>query len=294
MTFAPVVQVLLPIYAVIALGWLYARGRQPDMDTANHLNVVVFAPALVFHALTTSEVDRGAVGPLMLCAAAIVVLGGLLALPCCRWLKVRPLALLPAVMFNNAGTLGIPLCVLAFGEQALAPAVLVWVVQVSLHMTLGLRMLDPEASTRALLRSPLVLAAAGGLACAFLAIEVPRPLATAVGLLAGVSVPLMLFALGVRLVHVEPTLWRIGLAGGALRPLAGLLVAWPLLAWLELSPLERQVLVVFALLPPAVMNFLFAERYGPQPAETAAVVMLGTLLSLPVLALALGLLLAGG
>lgn len=282
-----VLEVMLPVYGVIAVGWLYARRHRPDMEVANHLNLLVFAPCLVFHALTTAPLDRGGLTVLVLCAAWVVLAGGLLALPLCRPLGLPVRTLLPTVMFNNAGTLGIPLSLLAFGERGLAPAVLVFMTEMCLHMTLGLRMLDARASIWALLRSPLVLAAAGGLAWAVLRLPLPGPVSTAVGMLGEVSIPLMLFALGVRLVDADWSLWRAGLAGALVRPAAGLLAVLPVLLLVDLPALERDVLLLFALLPPAVMNFLFAERYGPRPAETAAIVLVGTLVSLPVLGLGL-------
>jgi hypothetical protein len=42
-------------------------------------------------------------------------------------------------------------------------------------------------------------------------------------------------------------------------------------------------LIVFAALPPAVLNFMLAERYDIEPHRVAAVVLLGNLVSLAVL-----------
>jgi predicted permease len=42
-------------------------------------------------------------------------------------------------------------------------------------------------------------------------------------------------------------------------------------------------LLVFAALPPAVLNFMLAERYSVEPPKVAAVVLLGNLASLLVL-----------
>lgn len=291
MILAEIVAILLPVYFVIAVGWLYARRHTPDMEVANRINMDVFAPALVFHALTGAHLAAASIGPLVGSALVVVLVSGLVALAVARAAGIAARTLLPPTMFNNAGNLGIPLCVLAFGERGLAPAVLLFITEMALHLTLGVRLLDRGASVARLLRTPLLLAAAAGLACTLSGIALPAPLAHGIELLGNVSIPLMLFALGVRLVGIEFGLWRVGLLGALLRPLAGALAAGLALQLFPLPPLHRDVLWLFAVLPPAVMNFMFAERYGQGPAEVAAIVMLGTLVSLPVLALTLALVL---
>ena len=42
------------------------------------------------------------------------------------------------MMFMNGGNMGLPLALLAFGEQALQPAVVLFVIGVVLHLSVGL------------------------------------------------------------------------------------------------------------------------------------------------------------
>lgn len=86
--------------------------------------------------------------------------------------------------------------------------------------------------------------------------------------------------------------WALSRFSGAqVRTLAGQLVAWPLCELLGLQGVARAQLLLFAALPPAVVQFLLAERYRQEPEKVAAMIMLGNalaLVSVP-LALALGL-----
>jgi predicted permease len=93
----------------------------------------------------------------------------------------------------------------------------------------------------------------------------------------------MLFALGVRMTGVGLADWRIGVAGALLCPLSGLLIAGLVLMFVPLNPVQAAQLLVFASLPPAVLNFLLAERYDIEPHKVAAVVLLGNMASLLVL-----------
>jgi predicted permease len=49
------------------------------------------------------------------------------------------------------------------------------------------------------------------------------------------------------------------------------------------------MLLVFGALPPAVLNYVFAERYRQEPAKVASIVMLGNLAALASMPIALAL-----
>ncbi|MES9958180.1 MAG: AEC family transporter, partial [Sedimenticola sp.] len=77
--------------------------------------------------------------------------------------------------------------------------------------------------------------------------------------------------------------WRIGIVGAVVCPLSGLLIAVPLGMMLGLSGLQYAMLLVFGALPPAVLNYMVAERYGQEPQNVASIVMLGNLASVIVI-----------
>jgi len=47
------ISIVFPIFAIVLLGFLYARKHSPDMAAANKLNIDIFVPALVFDVLTS-------------------------------------------------------------------------------------------------------------------------------------------------------------------------------------------------------------------------------------------------
>jgi predicted permease len=106
------------------------------------------------------------------------------------------------------------------------------------------------------------------------------PLANTLKLLGQVSIPLLLFSLGVRLLDVRWNDWKLGVFGAIAGPVAGLISALVLLPFLHLDAVETGILLVFAALPPAVLNVLVAEQYQQEPERVASLVMLGNLGSL--------------
>jgi len=285
------VAILFPIFGIVAAGYFYGRQHKPEMAVANRLNMDVFVPALVFAAMAGKSFDLAAFAPLALGGLLVIATCGLLAWPVSRLVGVAPKTLVPPMLFNNSGNIGLPLAVLAWGEAALPGAVILFMVENTLHFSLGARLLDPHARLLTLWRVPVVFAAIAGLTVALLKIPVWEPAVIAIKMLGDVSVPLLLFSLGVRMTDVSFRDWKLPLGAALLRPLAGMAVAWGVIQLFGLHGRDAAMLLVFGALPPAVLNFLFAERYKQEPQRVASIVLIGNLAALIFLPLALALVL---
>lgn len=283
--------ILFPIFAIVAAGYFYARKHKPEMAVANRLNMDVFVPALVFAAMAGKSFDIAAYGHLALGALLVLLTCGVVAWPVSRLLGVPTRTFVPPMTFNNSGNIGLPLAMLAWGENALPAAVIMFMVENTLHFTAGARYLDPHARLLTLWRIPVVAAAGAGLVVALFKIPIWQPAVMAIKMLGDVSVPLLLFALGVRMTDVSFGEWKIALVGAVLRPLAGMVIAWGVVQVLGLQGQQAAMLIVFGSLPPAVLNFLFAERYKQEPQRVASIVLVGNLAALIFLPLSLALVL---
>jgi len=287
--FVRITTILFPILAIVAAGYFYGRRHKPEMAVANRVNMDVFVPALVFGAMAGKPFDLAAFGPLAAGGLAVLLGSGLIAWPVARMLGVQWRTFVPPMMFNNSGNIGLPVAVLTWGEAALPAAVILFMVENTLHFSLGARMLDSQARLLSLWRVPVVAAAIAGLIVAALKVELWQPAVIAIKMLGDVSIPLLLFALGVRMTDVSFGDSKVAVAGAVLRPLAGMALAW-VVAWtLGLAAREAAMLLVFGALPPAVLNFLFAERYRQEPEQVASIVLVGNLAALAFLPLALAL-----
>ena len=285
------VAILFPIFGIVAAGYFYGRQHKPEMAVANRLNMDVFVPALVFAAMAGKSFDLTAYAPLALGGLIVIGTCGLLAWPLSRLVGIQPKTLVPPMLFNNSGNIGLPLAVLAWGEAALPAAVILFMVENTLHFSFGARLLDPHARILTLWKVPVVFAALAGLTVALLKIPVWEPAVIAIKMLGDVSVPLLLFSLGVRMTDVSFRDWKLPVGAALLRPLAGMAIAWGVIQLLGLQGRDAAMLLVFGALPPAVLNFLFAERYKQEPQRVASIVLIGNLAALIFLPLALALVL---
>jgi len=288
---ARIADVIIPVFLIVAIGYGYARRSPPDLSVFNRIALDVLAPVLVYSALAAKDFRLADHVPLLVGGTVLILGSGLLAWPVARAFGAQPRTLVPVVMFNNCGNMGLPLALLAFGPAHFGAAVALFSVSNLFHFSLGARITSASARTRDLLTSPLMIGTALGFASALTDVRPPEVVLSGLKLLGDALLPMMLFALGVRLTSLTRDGLALGLLGALARPLLGLLIAIPLVWVLDLEGAARGQLLLFAALPPAVMQFMLAERYRQEPDKVAAMIMLGNALAIVFvpLALALGL-----
>ncbi|TAM09752.1 MAG: AEC family transporter [Nevskiaceae bacterium] len=273
--------IVVPVFAVAAIGFAFGRRqtRTPDMAFINHANVVVFCPALVFSALLDNPVNILHAWPLEIAGTLIIVVPGLL-LALIRRPGVSRTAFLVPGMFRNTGNLGIPLMMLAYGKDQLGDIVVLFVISNLLTFSLGLFLLSGGRERWKWLANPNILAALLGIALVPWKAFIPAFVTTAVDLTGQIAIPLMLFGLGVRLSQGRIEELALALRINVIYLLAGAVCLPPVLWLLPLTPEWQRLIVLSALLPPAVINYLLSEDYAIQPRTVASIVLLGNLLSI--------------
>jgi len=284
-----VLGIILPVFSVIALGWLYARRAKPDMEWVNRISMNVLAPALIFSALASKDFDVVANRLLILGSVGVVLGSGLLAWPLAKVLRLDHRTFVPPMMFNNCGNMGLPLAVLAFGPSGFSAMVAVFTISNLLHFTVGAWMIDHHARFGRLLKNPMVGSTVVGFAFALTHPPLPEWTSTTFRIVGDALIPMMLLSLGVRLMDVQWSDWRIGVVGGLACPLTGIAMAVLLSPILGLDEAQRGLLILFGCLPPAVLNFMVAEQYRQEPGKVASIVLIGNMMSVAFVPLGLAL-----
>ena len=275
-----IIEIIVPVFFIVAVGFLYARRFRPDMTWFSRIALDVCTPMLTYSALASRNFEIAQHAALLAGGALLIMGAGLLAWPLALLSRQSPRTLVPVVMFNNCGNMGLPLALLAFGPQHIGAAVALFSISNLILFSIGARITSRDARTRDLLLSPMMLATVLGFASALTEVRPPAVLLTGMKLMGDASLPLMLFALGVRLSAFEPKGLLGSLLGAVARPVIGMALALPLAQALELDALARAQLLLFAALPPAVLQFMLADRYRQEPEKVAGMIMLGNVLAL--------------
>lgn len=270
---------LLPVAACAAIGAVWGlRQRAYPGEFISVLTTAVTTPALVFHTLLTTRLDNTQLLQVM----AAVLLGLALAAACgALLLKLARLpvgALLPTVTVPNAGNIGLPVALLAFGETGLTVAVAFFALSTILQHTLGAAFLGRQSSARRTWPVGVFVTCVSAVVLRAAAIPVPQPVLESARLIGTLTVPLMLLSLGYALVTVNRSGLRRGSITGVIRLAAGFAAGAVLPLLLPLEPLVQSVLTLQLMLPVAVVSYLYAERFTEHGDVAAGAVLVSTLL----------------
>lgn len=286
--------VIAPVLICTAIGFFWGRSSTPyAAEFVSRAVMNIGAPCLVVSAISQVEISGQDFAQVALAAVIVFIGTAALGVIAIRTLGKNNLAkkgvegraLLSAVVFPNNGNMGLPLCLFAFGEQGLALGLSFFLVQMTALMTAGVALMS-RASTglRAILvdlaKQPLIYAIIIALWLVGSGTRLPLWIDSTVELLAGFTIPLMLITLGVSLSNLTTTGWWRSIVFSTLRIGGGLVLAWIAVSLLGITGTARNVVLLQAIMPAAVFNYLLALKFDRDPNAVAGVVVASTIMAL--------------
>lgn len=295
-----IVNVVLPVFAIMAAGYLCGRAGILGQDSSQALNGFVYYVALP--ALFFGSMARTPLADILYWDFIAAFGGGLLLLFAAAALVARlvfrgSLELNAmhgfSAIFSNTGYMGVPLLQLAFGAEGVLPAVVTTVINGALVIVAGVVVLEimrargqgalqvARKAGAGVARNPLFLSAAAGLLWSWGGLPLPRPVATFMDIVGAAAGPCALFAIGLFMVG-KPL--RAGLGEVLWICLLKLIALPALVAWLafgvfELEPLWAKAAVIQAALPIGALMFVLASSYGIYVQRATSAILLSTVLS---------------
>ena len=300
----PIVNVVLPVFAIMLAGYLAGRFRILGNESSQALNGFVYfvaIPALFFVSMARVPVGEVFNWPFLAAYGGGLAITFALAVTVARWVFPNRLGALGlhglAAIFANTGYMGIPLLLIAYGEPGTLPAIIATVLQGALVMALGIVIIEVDVHRAApgleilrrvglaVVKSPLLLSAAAGLAVSAAGLELPVFVVTFCDLLAAAVGPCALFAMGLFMVGrsftagVGEVSWLVALKL-VVQPAVTWVLAYPVLG---IDPLWAASAVILAALPTGALVFVLAQRYDIYVQRSTAAIMVSTVISLATL-----------
>jgi len=280
---------ILPVFIAAGLGYLLDRKFHLDVKTISRTSFYVLAPCLIFTSLTRSSISGEEFGQIIL--LEVLVTAVLLAI---TWGTVRMAGLtrqeesafLLSVLFVNAGNYGLSVNLFAFGEEALARALVYFASSTVILNTLGIFLAsrgqaDVKAALLNVFKVPMVYA----VALAFVARSLPWPVTETpwfrgLDTVGRAGVPIMLLLLGMQLARnsLGHELKRIS-AATLMRLVLAPLLSLAIAAIMGLTGDTRRASVLEASMPTAVTSVILALEFDVLPDFVTGVIFLSTLLS---------------
>ena len=278
--------VVAPVFLIAGLGYLWRLRNQPfDTETIGSVVMMLGSPCLIYTSLTSNTPGMTELAQMAGAATILILCSALIAWGVLRMLGWSVHAYLPTIVQPNGGNMGLPVCLLAFGEAGLALGMAFFFVNSISQYTLGLAVSSGQFQPGALLRQPVIWAVLFTLFVIATDTTMPKWFNDTSDILGGLTIPAMLLMLGTSLVRLKIENVSQTLVVAALRFFLGLALGWAAIWLFDLSGILAGVVLLQSTMPSAVFNFVFAERFDRNPDQVAAVVFQSTLLSVVTLPL---------
>ncbi|MFC2174042.1 AEC family transporter [Acidobacteriota bacterium] len=294
---------VVPVFLMIGLGVLLSRKLLIHVQTLTILTLYVFSPCLIFDAIVR-HTSRISFLPLALCTVLITLfcLGtGRLTATVFRIGRAPAASLTGLSAFVNAGNMGLPIALFAYGEPGLARAAAFMVVMAVMINTIGVlvfsmgREVNLRKGLLQVFKVPLIYAAALAMLLPSVGVTLPSILGRPIMMLGQAAIPVLLLAYGIQLGSMELKLPRFGTFKAVairlvLAPAVAFMMAYGLRSYGLFEPLDAKVFILMSGLPPAVYNYLLAERFGGDLEMVSEGILWATIISFFSVSLILGLL----
>ena len=303
-----ILSVTFPFFALILAGYLAARRGMLPLQAIPGLNgfVLFFAlPCMLYRFGAGTPLaqmfNAGVFGAYLLCA--LLMVGFTVAVsrgPRIGWNDAAFGALVAA--FPNTGFMGVPLLVALLGPRAAGPAIATILVDmvITTSLCIALSRLDgadqhgagraARSALRGVATNPLPWAILLGALSSWQGLQLPKPLAQTLGMLADAASPVALFTIGAVLArsqmlaaHVAHRAlpWRddvpVALFKLLLHPLLVLGVGSAAMRLgLPLDSFALTTIVLVAALPSASNVSMLAERFGADNGRIARIILVST------------------
>jgi malate permease and related proteins len=271
---------VLPVFLIASLGYLFGKRKKIELSAINDFVIYLATPALILSSLSKDPIELSLAGKVFLSVCIIVGGCSLIGLLTVRVLKLPLKVYLPPAMFANTGNMGLPLVLFAFGETGFMVGILYMVSTTILHYTVGILILNYDESPYEIFKLPLVYSAVAGVLLSVSDITLPTALDRAVGLLGEASIPTMIFALGYKLSEVALRHVSRSFIIGALRVFGGVALGIAVVWVFNLHGIAAKVVILQSAMPPAIFNFVLAEKYNQDSQAVASIILAGTIISI--------------
>ena len=303
--FLEIINIVLPVFSVIALGWLLRRWGLIDagfLKQTNRLVYYVCLPLLLFYKIGTADFFANFNGKLILgsiAAVAITFVASYLYTVCRKYPDNARGVFSQGAFRGNIAYMGLAITLNAYGETGLTKAgILMGFLVPFLNLFAILALLWPHRGggeqrgatfwLRQIALNPLILASFLGIIWSFLALPIPLVFERSLNIATGMTLPLALLALGggFSLEKLRGDLVRATLSSG-LKTIWMPVLAAALLTSMGVRGMDLGIGVLIAGTPAATATYIMADQLKGDAELAGTIVMLSTLLSAATYTLAL-------
>ncbi len=276
--FLTILNIILPVIFVVLIGYLWNRYNK-DFNPIAGTKLVenIGLPCLIYDSLTRSNLTINIYFKIFLSAFSVLAIGFLFGYLLIKIFRLPSIKLTTPLMHPNTGNMGIPLSLLAFGNEGLALAAgFASIVMVS-HFTANTAISSGNYSLKRIILSPVLLSLIFSLIILFYKIEMPNFFNSITKILSGFVIPLVLLSLGISLSKINIKKLKIGFILGSFKLISGPFIGLLVVYLLKLDGNVAKVVILQASMPAAILTYLIAAQNNSYDQEIGTAVFVSTI-----------------
>ncbi len=281
-----VIQIVAPAFLIIGIGYFYQSKVGGDIKSLSRLTMSTVVPAFALKNIYEMNLDGFVVGSVLLSAIIIIIFPGVLA-----WLFIKnneKRGIYLPIMFMNTINLPFPILIAAYGTESIPYALMFYFATFIGIFTLGLVIVSGAGKgARQVFKESVFWVLILAFLIRWTGIELPDFVINPINLLSQATIPMVLMVLGMQLAHAEITDMRLSLLAVSFRMIGGLIAALFCVWVFQLEGLALKVVILVAIMPSAIINFLVTQKYQANPRVVASTILISTIASIIIIPLAL-------
>lgn len=294
--FKEIVQIVLPVFLVIGLGYGVRRLKVVDNTFLFQLNRLIYylaLPLLLFYKIATADFDESFTFQLVIGLAVLILLMFVIsygfAVMANYSQSIRG-TFCQCSFRGNLAYIGLAIVFNAYGERGLATAgIILGCIVPVLNLFSIIALLLPQQGNRIkplfflqqIVLNPLIIASFLGITWSFFHLSVPTVLDKALHIVTGMALPLALISIGASF-SVEKLKGDVVQASLAtlLKLVLMPVVGWVIFVFLGVSGTNLAIGILLAGTPTATAAYIMTQQIGGDAELSGTIIMLTTLLSM--------------
>ena len=284
------VDIILPIFILIIIGFIAQKKMKMDVRTFTRLNIYVFVPALLFTKVYETEITWQLFGSVMVYIAAICIFMYLLGEGVSRLLKYPrgiSKAFVNSLLFFNSGNYGLPLVELAFKNNPIATTAQIFIMLIQNITTNTFGVFQASAGNagtkkalKNILTMPSMFVLVAVIPIKVMHIKIPEFIMMPFHNISGGFVAFALITLGVQLADVKIAFnIKNVLVSSFIRLIISPVLGLLLIHLLGVDGILAKSLIIGVATPAAVNTAIIAKEFNNEPEYASQIVFATTILS---------------
>ncbi|PGM49111.1 AEC family transporter [Bacillus sp. AFS053548] len=281
-------EVMLPLFFYVILGYLFNRLFKLHLRTLTTLLVYLFLPVAVFMKIYDSPLSGKVAGGVLFYLVIQFVSMSLLSTLICRWRGIEKSmqgTFANSIALNNSGNLGLPVNALVFKNDPFALSIGVLIVLFQNIMTFTVGVYNAEASVQLkeailkMLKLPIIYSVVLGFILQIFHVKLNHELVTILNPITESFAPFALITLGAQLAESGKEIsWNNLAISNFLRLIGGPLIAFALIKIFGFEGVVAKALFIGSAFPSSRNSALLSFK-GPHASFAAQTVITSTILS---------------